>query len=412
MSHVVRALALALALLSLPASALPIHFDCYLPGVRGNCRDLESALVSSVGFLERGPREDAELIVTVRGAPVDAGVRYAIELKGVGPEEPAFTIYDRVPSSIPGDALLVRLVGDMQRGLAPFLELDKSAQSSGGAVELRLRDPDAAQIAQARPDESGTRWYVRPNASVNWAVAATERLNLFAGGRLNYSDPWWRLTLDLFSGYNSVDDKDLDSEPFIATFGGFVLGGVHTLDGGFSTRAQLLVAHDTNDNQRYTVRPLFGFEWVSRPFLESDTSNFGVRYQVGGEHVEFIQKNIRGRGVEDFLLHDATAFVSWHFDRVDLEVRGSFRSILDDIEFSRVSGSGSFTWRVTDELNLALNANAEYRNKLINAPAEESEDPLEQIFGGNFGAVSTSVNLSVAYTFGNALLDRQDRRWR
>jgi hypothetical protein len=153
-------------------------------------------------------------------------------------------------------------------------------------------------------------------------------------------------------------------------------------------------------------------EWIKSSFLDSDTSNFGLRYQLGGEHVVFIKENIRGRGQESFLLHDASAFISWHFDRFDLETSASFRSILDDVRFSRLSADGVFIWRVTDELNVSLVGSAAYRNALINAPAEASDDPLEQIFGGNFGALATSVNVGIAYTFGNALLDRQDRRWR
>ena len=128
--------------------------------------------------------------------------------------------------------------------------------------------------------------------------------------------------------------------------------------------------------------------------------------------MELLQKNARGRLVEDFLLHDASAFVSWHFDRVDVEVSTSFRSILDDLSYSRLSADGSVVFRITDELNVNIVGSAAYRNQLINAPAEASDDTLEQIFGGNFGALATTASVGIAYTFGNALIDRQDRRWR
>jgi hypothetical protein len=399
-------------LVTTPATALPLHFDCFLPDVPGDCRELETALVSSVQFLERSPRETAKIVMTVRGVTVDSGTRYTVGVAGPDAESASVTIYDRVPTALPDDALLVRLTGLMQKALAPALALAQSAGTVDGVLALELINPAATQLATARPDVSSLRWYLRPNVSFDWAIDTTERLNLFAGGRANYSDPTWRFTLDTFAGYATVDDPDIDAEPFTATFLGFVAAGVHSLGHGFSVQGSTLVAHDTNDNQLLTTRPFVGVEWIRSPFLDANTSNFGLRYQLGGEHVVFLKENLRGRLQESFLLHDASAFVSWHFDRVDLEGSVAFRSILDDLRFSRLTASGAFIWRATDELNISLFGTAQYRNALINAPAEASDDPLEQIFGGNFGAVATAVNISVAYTFGNALLDRQDRRWR
>lgn len=400
------------ALTSTPAWSLPVHFDCFFPEVPGDCRELETGFFSSVGFLERSPREVADIVVVVRGVPVDGGARYGFSVKVAGDEGASVTTYDRIPTAIPDDARLVRLTGGLQRAIAPALSLEASSTTSGGVLQLRLKNPRTSTVANARPDERSQRWYLRPNASVDWSVNTTERLFLFAGGRANYSDPTWRYTLDTFAGYTSVDDKDLASEPFIATFLGFESRVVHSLGSGFSVAGSALVAHDTNDNQLVTARPFVGVEWIRSPFLDADTSNFGLRYQLGGEHVVFIEENIRNRQQESFLLHDASAFISWHFDRIDLETSASFRSILDDVRFSRLSATGSFIWRVTDELNVSLVGSAAYRNALINAPAQTSDDPLEQIFGGNFGALATTVNLGVAWTFGNALLDRQDRRWR
>jgi hypothetical protein len=58
-----------------PADALPLHFDCLLPDVPADCRELETALASSVHFLERSPRETATIVMTVRGVdPCGRGV--------------------------------------------------------------------------------------------------------------------------------------------------------------------------------------------------------------------------------------------------------------------------------------------------------------------------------------------------
>ncbi len=401
------------ALWAAPSLALPVHFDCFFPDVRGDCREVESAFVHAASVVERVGRDDAAVVVTVRGAVVDAGVRYTVSVRGVvRGDGVSVDVADRVPNAIPDDALLVRLVNLLEKAIAPALELQTSGSTAGGVLTLSLADPMKVGLAQARADTSTTGWYVRPNLSADWVIGTTEQVFLFGGGRVNHSSPDWRLVSDVFAGYNRIDDRDLDTEPFIATFIGHESQLIHSLGAGFSTRATLLQAHDSNDNQRFTSRPFVGLEWIRRSFLESDTSNFGVRYQLGGEHVELLKENARGRLVESFLLHDASAFVSWHFDRVDVEVTTSFRSILNDLAYSRLSADGSVVFRITDELNVNIVGSAAYRNQLINAPAVASDDPLEQIFGGNFGALATSTSVGIAYTFGNALIDRQDRRWR
>lgn len=405
-------LAVVMLVGAFPASALPIHFDCFFPEVQGECRELETAFVSAVGVVERTDRESAAVVVTIRGAAVDAGVRYAVSVRGaVRGDDVSVDIADRIPNAIPADAVLVRLVNLLERAIAPALELETSGSTEGGVLTLKLADPLAIGLAQARADTATTGWYVRPGVNGTWSIGNTEQLFIFLGGRLNYSNPHWRLSTDLFGGYTRISDLDVGSTPFEATFLGHDSQVVHSLGAGFSLRTALLQAHDSADNQVLTNRGFVGVEWIRSSFLQSDSSNFGVRYQLGGEHVNLITKNARGRLAEDFLLHDASAFVSWHFDRVDLELSGAFRSILDDLTYSTVSGTGNVVFRLTDELNINLFGSAAYRNQLINAPAEKSDDTLEQIFGGNFGALATVASVGITWTFGNALIDRQDRRW-
>jgi hypothetical protein len=407
------AVVVALVALTSPgARALAVHFDCFFPAVPGDCREVETGFFSSMDFLQRSTREEADVVLVLRGVAVDGGARYSVIVQGQKDDGVTVSLHDRIPSAIPDDARLVRLVNALQRGITPALGLAATGTTRDGAVQLRVLSPRAQTIATARPDSSSTGWYARPTVSAKWAVDTTERLNLFGGGRLNHSDPVWRFSLDTFAGYNRVVQPEVAAEPFVATFLGYDGGIVHSLGAGFSLRFSMLMAHDTNDNQLWTTRSFVGAEWIRTPFLDADTSNFGLRYQLGGESVTFMRENIRGRMQESFLLHDATAFVSWHFDRVDLEASASFRSILDDLRFSRLSSGVACVWRITDELNVSLIGQAAYRNALINAPKAGASDPLERIFGGNFGALATSVDLQLAYTFGNALLDRQDRRWR
>jgi hypothetical protein len=104
----------------------------------------------------------------------------------------------------------------------------------------------------------------------------------------------------------------------------------------------------------------------------------------------------------------------WHFNRVDLEGRVTAQSPVWDLNFVSVSGFGSVTWRVIDDLSFSLSGEISYRNVLLNEPKDFTQlHPLEQFYGGGaYGDVTFWSSLSVQYVFGNSVLNRQDQRWR
>ena len=389
------------------AQAVNLRFDCFLQNTNVSCNDIQSALLGSVAFLKS---DEGGIAITIRSSPIDAGTRYDLHFKGQQ-NQPEFTLQDRIPNGLDSNATLLRIVGDLHRGLAPYLSL-KKVESGGNNLVLDVVDPESQNLSEAREDKGASPFYFRPSVSLRFSKDSFEQLQVRSFATLNYSTPKWRLRNVGFGGYERItDEADGEVSVFEQTFLGGFGGAIYSLHEGLSIAARYLVAHDSADNQLYTIRPAFGVEWVLHPFLENNSSNFGVQYRIGGEHVVFIEKNIRDNDLENFLFHQAKAFASWHWSRIDLELAGEFRSILDDLDFSSVGTNGSLAYRITDDLRVSLDGRASYRNNLINAPKDESDDALEQIFGGNFSDVTYRVDLSLSYTFGNALLDRQDRRW-
>jgi hypothetical protein len=405
-----------LASLILPAAEpLRVAWDCYLPGDRVQCTALQQAHFSALPFVVQVPAESADLVVTVRSQRVPTGRAYSLSFAGAG-ERPSFVLEDRVLDTVADDGLLLRLVGTLQRGMAPYLELVAPGRAAeDGTLSLRLRDPAAAPASASKGDTS-TGWYLAPSVS---AAASRDSIDhLRVGGSLvaNWSSPAWRLRASGGMSYRrwSLEQED-GADPLVyeALSGGTSLVAAHVLWQGLTIGTSTIVGHDPPDNQIYVVRPRFGLEWVLHPFLETDESNVGVRYLFGGENVLFFRENIRGNTRESFLLHEGAGFLRWHFARADAQVTVGAKSILDDVDFSSVFGNASFTWRVTDELWLTASGDLSVRNQLINAPATPPENPLEQIFSGkSFGTFQYSTSIGLSYAFGNSLLDSQDQRWR
>lgn len=408
--------ALALLLLAPLQTQQPltVAWDCYLPDDRIACTTLQVAHFSALPFLVQTSFEEADVLIRVRSQKVPTGRAYVLAFEGKR-DHPSFVIEDRVLDTIQAQGLLLRLVADLQRGMAPYLALESPGSSDeSGAITLRLRDPAAGPVKASGGDKT-TRWYVAPSINAEASLDSISRVSVLATVLANWSSKDWRLRANFGANYRRFALDEEGQEPLswdvLSVWNQTTIA--HTIWRGLSVGTTTIVAHDPPDNQLFTIRPLFGFEWVLKPYLETDESNVGVRYVFGGEHVRFWRTNLQRLDQQSFLLHDLAAFVRWHFERVDAQLTVSGRSIVDDLQYSSVSAAGSVTWRITDDLWLTGSGDASIRNRLINTPLRPPDNPLEQIFSGrNFGTFAYSTSLSLTYAFGNSLLDSQDQRWR
>jgi len=427
----VRLMLLVLVLLPAgSADAVPVGWDCYLPQGPVDCRALQNAYFQEP--LLQHDEENAEFFVEVRAQRVQSSVQLQLTFRSVDDDGTRVVFREWLPSNLRTDAAVLRILGALHRGTAPYLEVSAPGKWGKDGLSLTLHDGERSKAAQASTE--ATPWFIEPRMWGNMSSEGLFSVDTGVGFELNYSTPQWRIrsfegfSYRLLSTETDVgqvvadrlgipppwpDDDDDDDTSFEALGAWSVTTLVHTLYKGVSVGGRMLFARDPTDNQAFLARPQVGVEWIYKPWLEADGTNFGLRYQIGGEWVRFLRINERLRMQETFALHQLELFGALHLGRVDINLGAGAKSILDDIHYSSVFGNVSTTWRITDALVLRGSVRGAFRNALINAPKNASTNSLESFAGGgNFGDVTYRLNFSISYTFGNALLRRQDQRWR
>lgn len=408
----------AFALTAGPArAALDVAWDCYLPSAQLACTTLETAVFSNGAYLRAIDDVTADASVKVRASPVAGGIAYTFEVTEA--KGGTFTFIDRVPSGFSNDAVLVRLVGDVQKVTTHLFALDEPGTFKDGALTLKLRDPDAGP-RNARSDDEATRWYVAPSLNFNGERFGIFFLNASASVNVNWSHPDWRVKGAAWTSYRLViadPSGEPDEDPAALRYENIDVGTdayVIRSWGGFSLAANGYAMRDPRSNFALRSGTNIGAEWVLVPFLKTDEGNVGVQYIFGPERQDYVYESVLEHTTLTYLRHRARAFGAWHFQRVDVEGSTSFQAHVFDVRFSSVSAYGSVTWRVLDDLSLGMNGEVSYRNALLNEPKDTSQlHPLEAFYGGGaYGDVTYWSWVGVTYTFGNSLLARQDQRWK
>lgn len=408
----------ALALASSSAhAALDVAWDCYLPSGQVGCSTLETAVFSNGAYVRALDEATQEASLSVRAAPVAGGVAYTFAV--VGAKGGTFTFVDRVPSGFSHDAVLVRLVGDVQKVTAHLFALDEPGAFKDGALTLKLRDPDEGPRT-ARSDDEDTRWFVAPSLNFNGERFGIFSVNASANIDVNWSHPDWRVKADAWTSYRLViadPSGDPNEDPADLRYENFDVGtdaSVIRSWGGFSLAANGYAIRDPRSNFALRSGTNVGAEWVLVPFLKTDEGNVGLQYTFGPERQDYVYESILHNTTLTYLRHRARVFGAWHFQRVDVEGSTAFQAHVLDVRFSSVSAYGSVTWRVLDDLSLGMKGEVSFRNALLNEPLDTSQlHPLEAFYGGGaYGDVTYWSWVGVTYTFGNSLLARQDQRWK
>ena len=407
-----RALLLTLLLSSSAHAGVDVAWDCYLASGPVACPKLESALFSNKAF---GRVAGAKSLLRVRAIGVSNGTRYKIELMS---PDATFTYEDGVPQEFSSDAVLIRLVGDIEKVSAPLFAIDEpGTMGDDGVLHLALRDPSLGP-RKARSDNGTTGWYAAPSLRFYGDQYGVLELQGHGDLEINYSNPGWRLHGWSWSGYRYVHTDDTNFAPKDRTYenvdGGTSWVAAHSILGGFSLSAQAEVGSEPQNNRLFRANTYVGAEWVLVPFLKTDEGNLGIQYVVGAEHENYVYETVLNRKEFDWLRHRCSVFATWHFDKVDLDGRGTFESMVNDLHFSAFSGSASATWRLLDDLSVSVGGDASFRNGLVNEPKDLSQLPPLAAFygGGSYGDITWDMNASLQYVFGNSLILRQDQRWK
>lgn len=408
---------LASLLVALPAeAALDLAWDCYLPQGPTDCVQLETAFFTNPAYVRAPPEAVADASLTLRSASMADGMALVVAVRAKDGAELSYT--DHIPGGFSDTAVLLRVVGVLQKCTAHLFVVDEPGTLEDGVLQLSLRDPDAGPRNAVQADQT-TLWYVAPSLGLMASRTGITQLEGNAFVAVNWSHPDWRLKGATWGNYqlvltDPVTGTEKPEELRYEVWGGGTDWVVaRSLWQGFSLAANGYAMHDPQNNYQLLAGAWVGAEWVLVPFLKTDEGNYGVQYVFGAERHEYVLPNVLDLDRYTYLRHRVRLFGAWHFSRVDLQGRLSWQSPVTDPRFSTLSATSSLRWRILDNFSLSVNGEVSYRTALLNEPRDEGqENPLAQYFGGSaYNAVTFWSWVSLEYVFGNSLLRSQEQRW-
>jgi len=186
----------------------------------------------------------------------------------------------------------------------------------------------------------------------------------------------------------------------------------------------LLAAAEKNPqgNYRYRGNASIGVEFDLVPKQTVDQRNIGFRCALGPEAQRYDALNIVGKSQAVVGRQFCDAFVSWHFQPIDVSATLS-ETTLQDVSYRAVSASGSITWRITDNLLVSPWINLQQINKALDEaapvttvyanPQQELEASLlATVQSGYTAPFGVQSGLTLRYVFGNGSLATEDQRWK
>lgn len=414
---------ISLSLMS-SASALAsfkVKFDCYLPGDTINCSELEKSLFGQFGYLApAATAAEVELLIQVRsnpiagaGTPASLGTAYVMNFLGAG-ELPQFTLIDRIPGQVSDDNRFVRLLSNIDKGMAPFLAVSAPAITVGGETTMVFEDPHEGPPTST--ESSNSRFYFAPSLSGNYSKTQIEVMSGRGSLATNWSSDVVRVQGNVNGSYSKIVLNLPGSEPISASV---VSAGAQTIISySFAKHWSLAViaaaGHEPASNQKKDMNAGVGVEWVMVPFMKTSERNFSVRYAVGAEYQEFVTKNLRDEDSVLFARHMIELYCFWHFTTFDVSVGAGASSPVNDMDYLKLYGSTQVTFRLTKSLTLGVNLSASRQKLMINQPGvQDTSNPIQSmISGGSYSDTSFSSIVTLSYLFGNSALNYQDQRWR
>ncbi len=399
-------------------ATINVYWDCYLEVSKVDCQLLHTSYFSSMSMIVPVSNEEgADVSIKIRSIPITTkaqdGDRYSVDFYGHG-DLPKFVILDTIPNNYSNEGTLVRLIGNLQKGTAPFLAIvEPSRTDKDGIIAIKFTDPTLDPAAPAGPDLSG--WYVSPSLWAQYSKTQMQLITLGGNVTVNYSDDSWRFQLQGHANYQQttvpVNGDELVAEVF-DYFGKTIVS--YSFYKNWSVAVILDAAHFPGKNLDARVNSSVGLEWNLVPFLKTNDKSVAIRYIIGSEYQNYVSQNINRNDEEFFVKHSLLAYFTWHFETVDLTTSMGVLSPIDKYEFFELTSDLSLNWRIIDNLSIVPSLSVDYVPTRLNEPFEQDlSNPLSTFYGGgNFSDISYSGNLSVVFTFGNSLLKNQDQRWK
>lgn len=438
-------------------ATLRVHWDCFLPDTthahRVDCQQLRNMFFTVPFLRDESQAQQAQVSIHIRSTPLANDTQFRLTFSGrprpvqtiaatTAPtntfrtlitqptptlleaptaepttnDELHFTIIDPISFGLSTEEATVQLIGDLHRGLAPFLTTAETPNVRDGRLQLTLTAPGSNQAGT--PNTASSRyWYISPQGSVNFAQNSVRMFNTEARLHYNYSNPrTWRTQVNLNVRYEWLSIPGADGTVVSADV--FNVSGrtiiARSLPRGWSVAVIGHAAHLPQDNQQIYAHGAAGIEWNLVPYRRNNENTIAFRYTIGPNYTRFRTPNIRNNDWETYITHHIEAVAVIHLQDVDMTLSAGGTSIVDEPRFSRLYGSASFNIRLTPRLILTPTFHISFRNALINEPAMIADsDILAQLLGSNnYGSLTYHGGMNLSYILGNPAPLTQDMRWR
>lgn len=411
----------ALATLSpvLPARAstrgVPVAVDCWLTDGPVECQALGASYFQSLGAVAHAPSggEEPALSIRVRSAALPTGVRYRAEFAGGGTD---FGLAEEVRRNVDADAATLRLVTLLQRGTVPFLPLDRPGHSERGAFRLEASGDAPVGAPPASSASDASPFYLRPEVSGELVSQNVELLSLWAEAEANVSLPRWRVLADGGGSLRAIDvdlpDNQHIAGSFWTAYGDLVVA--RSLDEHASVALVGAANRSPQNNFDGWGSAGLGVEWLGASRLPTTGNNFGVRGRVAAVVEDYVTPNVLGEERAAFARGRLSTFARFHGELVDVTADASVAAPFDQLPLWDVTGSLDTTIRLAGALELGVAGGVTVRGGARHEPADPDQLDAAAVLlsGSDFVRLSTHAELTLSWTFGNALLRTEDQRWR
>ncbi len=305
---------------------LKVFWDCYLPGVSVDCQEMERSFFEALNMLKQASSASgADISIKVRSISVLNGNKITMDFGGTN-DLPSYSLNDTILSGYSPTGTLVRIMGDLEKGMAPFLGVVSPAEAQGGILDLQLKDPNSTGVVLP-PDTHETGWYVSPALMLNFSESENKTLSGNGGVGVNYSNPSWRVTGTGYFNYSrsTVPTVTAQGQPSTESVDQYSDGGnvtiVRSLPKGFNIAVLGTVGQSPqSQNLQFRANGSLGVEWTEKPFLETNDSNLILSYMIGEEYQNYVAPNVEGKNSESFPKHSLVVSYPWHFTQIDLNL--------------------------------------------------------------------------------------------
>ena len=413
-------------------AALVVAWSCYVPNSRIDCAVIKSSLTSRIPFLKMTNDVDqADVALTLRTVSADGGTRFKIDVVGRALDGYRTEVHttEKVPGNVDAAATMVRVLTKLERALDDFMAQKETAEFENGTLTIRVSDP-AEQPYAGRREQSAILWYLAPSLSGQMSNVRGVGLNVSSGASLdfNYSAPRWRLQQGAGASFRQISQpvpgtEESASVQFMGGSATNVFSRSLTENNRFTLGLLLSAEKNPQANYRMRGNASLGVEFNLVPRQTAKQKNLGFHCAIGPEYHHYDARNIQDLERQTVVRSFCDAFVSWHFQPVDVSANLGGNAILGTFDYRSITLDLSATWRVSDNVTIAPWFTIQQVHKAINEaqpisnpysnPRQEIEASMRAAVQRGFTSpLSIRSGVSIRYVFGNGSLNAEDQRWK